>query len=531
MTIRRASVILPSRGFDDFPTHLIDEAAADLLVAMTAPWHPSIIHAIQGLPGWRWVDDLPDPATLEGELVLVPSVSRDRMAPDWCDRLLATAPRNPAPLDVALSRQETIAALLYSASIAPDKLSAASVADFLALGYAHLQVELLTRALRYTSVLDEEQFSSAVVAAADAAVASNRDVEHEELGRAFDLLSDARNHVYSVDFYVVDITLLAGTTLGEALRKKLALSSPTNLLVTGEQIEKIAREHSDTHTELRRSLDAGTACIVGGMYRGGLSTIQSPEGLFKELTAGLSAARRHLERDYEVFGQFESDFSPLLPAVLKNAGFRGALHASFDGGRLPRADQRKTNWGAGEGTTIEALSTTAFDVLRPETWLKLAEWIGETIAHDHVATILLAGWPGAACEFFDDLRHAARYGSVLGKLVTLDEYFRETREPDAWTTFCPQEYPNRSGTELGANAISTRVEAYRRDVHDVQQQIASGLAAAAGFTVLNANDTTAANLAVINPWNSAHTQIVGVKPLEFNQLNSVSKEFEALYLA
>ena len=163
------------------------------------------------------------------------------------------------------------------------------------------------------------------------------------------------------------------------------------------------------------------------------------------------------------------------------------------------------------------------DVSRPETWLKLAERIGETIAHDHVATILLAGWPGTACEFFDDLRHAARYGPVLGKLVTLDEYFRETREPDAWTNFCPQEYPNRSGTELGANAISTRVEAYRRDVHNVQQQIASGLAAAAGFTVLNANDTTAANLAVINPWNSAHTQIVGVKPLEFDQLNSATR--------
>ena len=43
---------------------------------------------------------------------------------------------------------------------------------------------------------------------------------HEELARAFDLLADARNHVYSVDFYVVDVTLLAESTLGEPLRSE-----------------------------------------------------------------------------------------------------------------------------------------------------------------------------------------------------------------------------------------------------------------------------------------------------------------------
>ena len=79
-------------------------------------------------------------------------------------------------------------------------------------------------------------------------------------------------------------------------------------------------------------------------------------------------------------------------------------------------------------TSIEALSTTPLDAARPETWLKLAERIGDSIAHDHVATILLAGWPGAECEYFDDLRRVARFGPVLGKLVTLDEYFRVTRE-------------------------------------------------------------------------------------------------------
>ena len=193
-----------------------------------------------------------------------------------------------------------------AASIAPDKLTAASVADFLALGYAHLQVELITRALRYTSVLDTEQFASAVVAAADAAVAGNREVEHEELGRAFDLLSDARNHVYSVDFYVVDVTLLADSTLANRCGKNSRLSSPTNLLVTGEQIEQIAREHSGhahrvkactrSRDRVHRRRHVPWRLVYDSIAGGALQASSRQDA---------SAARQHLDRDYEVFGQFE----------------------------------------------------------------------------------------------------------------------------------------------------------------------------------------------------------------------------------
>ena len=45
------------------------------------------------------------------------------------------------------------------------------------------------------------------------------------LTRAFDMLTDARHHFYGVDFYLIDVTLLAETTLGESLRNKLASGS------------------------------------------------------------------------------------------------------------------------------------------------------------------------------------------------------------------------------------------------------------------------------------------------------------------
>jgi alpha-mannosidase len=186
MTIRRASVMLPASELEEFPTHLTGEAAADLLAAWTAVWHPAIIHVTGQLPAWHPASEPPDPAALEGELVVIPSASREQMPPDWTDRLRATSPRNPMAVEARASRDDTVHAILSSAEILPDAVSGESVADFFALGFAHLQIGLLTRAMRYSSILDEEQFAGAVISAAAAAVAGDREREREEIGRAFD---------------------------------------------------------------------------------------------------------------------------------------------------------------------------------------------------------------------------------------------------------------------------------------------------------------------------------------------------------
>ncbi|MCI0332948.1 MAG: hypothetical protein L0228_06965 [Planctomycetes bacterium] len=515
MTIRRAALILPCQRLDDFPTHLTGDRAAELLTGWTALWHPALVAAIGTVPGWRSSDDLPDPSELDAELVVLPEASRQRMSADWCDRLRATNPSNPPPVDVHDSREQTIAAILQAAEIDAGRVGSEWVGDFLALGQAHLQVELLTRAMHYSTVLDTDHFENATVAAARAAMDAHQEQAREELARAFDLLADARNHVYAVDFFVVDVTLLAPSTLGGNLRAKLAAGCPTSLLASGELLDQMASEHPQTLAELRRAIEAGTACIVGGAYHSQISSFASPETWLEEINLGQQAARRHLERDYEVFGQFHTSFSPLLPELLVGTGFAGAVHASFDGGRLPRTEQCKTWWGPPGGQRIAALAATPLDAALPETWLKLAERIGDTIAHDHVATILLASWPGTESEYIDDLRRAARYGSVLGKVVTLDEYFRVSREPDEWTRFHTREYPARPGTELGTNPISSQVDAYRHGVTETHRRLGAGLAAAVGSSASIPNESTSSRQIALNSWNFACTQFVGTDPIDF----------------
>jgi alpha-mannosidase len=313
--------------------------------------------------------------------------------------------------------------------------------------------------------------------------------------------------VYSVDFYVVDVTLVAPTTLGDDLRAKLEFDAPTNVLASGELLEQLAGQYPATLAELRRAIDAGTACVIGGTYHTNVSGFATPETWLDEINRAQRVAHQHLQRDYQVFGLFHTAFSPILPGLLVNTGFTGALHASFDGGRLPQTEQVKTWWGSGDRGAIQALAARPLDASRPETWLKLASKIGDTIATDHVATILLAGWPGAGSEYYDDLRRAAHYGTVLGKFVTLEEYFRITREPDDWTKFHTREYPARSSAELGPNPISTQVDAYRRDVHDAHRRLTKGLASVIGATT-DTHNAQSANAVVANPWNFPSTKLI-----------------------
>lgn len=511
MPLCRTSLTLPCLRLEDFPTHLSGRAASELLAAWTALWHPALLAQTGCLPGWHPADAPPDPDALDGELVLVPSACNARLPSGWCDRLRATGPRNPPPVAVAESRAQTIAAALSAASIEPQSVSDAVARDFLALGYAYLQVELVTRAMHYATVLDSVQFSGAVIEAAGAATAGDDEKARDELARAFDLLMDARNHVYSVDFYVVDVTLLAASTLGESLRKKLATGFPTNVLATGDLIEQMAVEHPSSLAELRRALDVGTACIFGGLMHDRPVGGQSPETILADLLAGREAAQRHLGRVPQVFGQFGAAFSPLLPEILNNCGFEAALHVAFDGGPFPIAPQRKSRWGPHGGARIDAMSAKPLDIARPETWLKLADRIADSITHDHVATILLAGWPGQGGEFYGDLHRAAAYGNVLGKPVTLDEYFRITREVDDWSTFYPSEYPATTPREGQINVLSTRVDEYRRAVADTHQQLTDGL-----IDIAQPNkptDSLATQPVLINPWNFSCVAYRGVDPL------------------
>ncbi|MCI0491907.1 MAG: hypothetical protein L0Z07_03105, partial [Planctomycetes bacterium] len=243
MAICRASLILPGCHLEEFPTHLLGDRAEEILAAWTALWHPAILSTTGALPTWHPAGSPPEPDSLEGELVIVPAISDERLPRDWREQFQATYPRNPPLVEPLAERCQMVAAVLEAAALDLRPPDVDVVGDFLALGYAYLQIELLTRAMRHAKLLDTGQFATVVVEAARAAIDGNEEGVHDGLTRAFDLLGDTRNHYYPVDFFLVDVTLLSPDTLGEPLRANLAGGMPTSLLAPADLIEQMARHH------------------------------------------------------------------------------------------------------------------------------------------------------------------------------------------------------------------------------------------------------------------------------------------------
>ena len=250
----RLITLLPCQTLEDFDLERREEDAEQLLSAWSALWHPALLADAQTIPGWLPASCPPsDPS---GHLIVVPDCCESSLPDGW---LAEAEAAGACVLRKLQHRHQIVAAALgrlgdcpnfrlsengtvpfddVPAAAQPDQpaLDPNLVADFLALGHCHLQVELLTRKLRYMSNLDEVSLRTAVLAAAADALAGNSIATRQHLQSAFDRLHEAREYFYPLDARMLDLTLLASSTLGQTLRDELQRS--TGILPVAEKREQ-----------------------------------------------------------------------------------------------------------------------------------------------------------------------------------------------------------------------------------------------------------------------------------------------------
>ena len=214
MCFQEVAILLGCHGFDDFPVHHEGEAAESLLASWTALWHPQLIAATGKMPTWHRVDD--PPTERDERLWVVPTPYVNDLNPNVADEiqakggcLIRSATQRDQVLQPALAK-------LNSAATAPVLAD-----DFMALGYAYLQVELLTRQMRYSTTVEETAFEENLAAAARFAVQGDETSTREKLQSCFDFLAQERDHYYAVDVFLIDITLLDASLLGAPLNSQL----------------------------------------------------------------------------------------------------------------------------------------------------------------------------------------------------------------------------------------------------------------------------------------------------------------------
>jgi alpha-mannosidase len=473
-------VLLPCHSLEDFPTYHAGEEAEGLLAAWTALWHPSLVATALKTPAWRRADEPPTPEA--GMLLVVPTVVYHELESDYTERAAAAG----AVLIQGLHRrQEIIERALAAILPLPEgegivtTVSPELTSDFLAVGLAYLLTELLTRRMRYMSNLDETAFQDAVLAAATAATTGDEAHARDRLRRACEMLYEARAHFYPVDTYLVDLTLVASTTLGSSLRQELAGTEPINLLAASEVIDEMAQREPSSLAAVRERLEAKTLTVIGGEYREAELPLFPLEEILAELEAGHRAYEEHLGLRPEVFGRRRAGLTPALPQVLRGLGYKGALHFTLDDGRFPQADRSKALWEGTSATAIDAIGRAPLDASQPASVLSLVEKLGESMDYDFVSMLSFAHWPAMTSEYYDDLRRICKYAPVLGKFITLDEFFTSTDSAGAFSKFNPDEYrsPYLKQAVAGGTADPLSTHVRRRQAEQLH-------AAAATLTTL-----------------------------------------------
>ena len=461
MPYRKTILLLPCHSLEDFPTHHEGDSAEGLLAAWTATWHPTLLSHTGELPQWLRGDDAP--SELDDALVVIPEVTSDHLPTGFHSRAASQAAR----LIIGQNDRDALLEEMLEGFPEHHELVDRVAPDFLALAYCYLQIEILTRQMRYTSNLDEVHFAHQVVEGAKAAVAGDEAATERLLQQAFDMLAEERDHYYAVDVFLIDLTLIAQTTLGTSLTNALAEpTTPLNLLLDAALLDAMAEANPAAIPRMRALREAGRLGVAGGDPSPRPWPMMGLEAILQQLLQGRRRFIDRLGRAPATYGRYSFGLTPALPQLLTGLGYRGAIHASFDGAATPQGTQSKVRWEGPDGTAIDAIARGFYDASAPETFLGLAARLSEAMDMEHVATFTFVHWPGRTCRWYDDLRRTARFGQPLGRFVTLDEYFGDSDYPGHLESFRPDEYrPTYLQQAVAAqteNPISSQLDAARQ---------------------------------------------------------------------
>lgn len=433
MTYRDVVVLIPCHSLEDFPSEQGDAAATGLLNAMSVAWHPQLIAATGQLPRWHRADDPPEPQP--EQLYFIPEAANGWLPHDWPDR--ARSVEAVVAQDLA-SREDWADTALQS--LPPAELDADLVNDFYALGTCWLMIELLTRHMRNFSSIDEVRLQNRTVGAARAVMAGDRETATTHLKSAFEVLLEARERFYPVDSYLIDLCLVLPEMLDQKFIDMIADCAPFNLLVTGADLSEACEKTPELSPALHAAVAAGRLCLVGGEERELSNPVLPMASLLHSLHRGHEAFHRLSGQRPTVWGRRRFGLFPAMPALLSRSGYRGALHVVLDDGIYPDQESTRLRWQSADGSIIDAWSRIPLAADASATYLRFPVRLGESMDNDHVAGLALARWPDVSAPWYHDLRNMQKYAPVLGKFVTLSQFFEVTGSPGRLSAYEAKEY-------------------------------------------------------------------------------------------
>ncbi len=458
MNYRDIVTLLPGHGLEDLPADLPDDKAAGVLNAAAVAWHPAVLSSSKSLPREHRADD--PPASVAGSLILVPSAAEESLPTGWIEQ----ARSDGAFVIVGLVERAALAqAVLSPFETAP--LDEDLVADFYALGVAKVMVEVLSRRMHHFEGFDDGRLESEAVAAANAAVAGDVEEAKSRLKNCFDVLTEARERFYPVEFYLIDLCLVIPRLADAHLERAIASSKPLSALVSASDLETISRERPQLVEQIREALSAGRLEIVGGEWRERPVPLVPMNSFLREFERGREAFERLLGSSPSIWGRRRYGMTTLLPLILDRSGFRGALHLALDDGLYPDTEESRIRWEGCDGTTIDATTRIPLPVDSAASFLRFPSRLAESMQQDQTAAIVWARWPEVRNPFWADLERIHSQSQVLGRFVTFRQFFDQSDDAGRHSRFHESEYLSPFLIQAVAAQERDPISRFRRHFH------------------------------------------------------------------
>ena len=413
-------LLLPSYSIEDFSVDRIDSEANQILSAWTALYHPALIEKTKRLPAW---ESASNPTENENELTLVPPCCEHLPPAGWLDE------REKQCLVIRHeSEREAIVKRVLKCLQLEDHGFEDWFADaFLAMGTHYILSELLTRQLRYMSMLDEYQLKEKSLKAIKAYREDNIDEAKSMLQQMFEQLQQSREYFYPMTAYFIDLVLTAPTTLGEKLYETLGENRQINLVMPLSLLERVAQDHGELLERMREEVLASRLELVGDPLENVPLTHLVMSDLVEQLMRGTEKYRDAVGARPVAYMRKHSDFISALPSLLMRAGYKGVLLYTINGWQTTDKRHSLLRWGSSDGRKVGAITRYPHDANASDTFLQLPKDLGRMLEGDYAPTVTLAHYPKHARRWLNDLRVGQQYAPVFGHFHSLSGFFKATK--------------------------------------------------------------------------------------------------------
>ncbi len=399
---------------------------------MDGLWHPTLLARAQALPEWKRADH--SSLDLENSLIVCPASKSDviditlaeRLDTQGCLTLYATDDRSEVVASLIQGMEgEQHEGLSGSSATSPRTIA---VEDFYALGFGFLMLQALTRKVSYSSNIDVVMMADQAKSAALAFLSGDEAECERWLQSCFDQLSQERDRYFTQAANLLDLTLLAPSTLGRSLEEQLesASSHPMNVLASASLLKRLAQSNPTVWQGIVEGQAMGRIGIIGGLEQD-RSYHWLPLGtLQRDLQRGAHAYQELQLAPPRVFAQFDGSMTSEMPTHLKSAGYTGVLLHAFTTGSYPVTSQAKISWEASDVTAIDAISSAVLDVASTKSVFNAINELAKQFDHHQVPTLTCVHWPSRRSVAYDDLVRATRRTNAFGEWKTLEDYFSST---------------------------------------------------------------------------------------------------------